>query len=58
MTDFINLDDYIAAMPADRQQVINDKAKRLSQSIELGRLEPRDNTEQSELDRRTPSPNG
>ena len=57
MTQLTNLDDYLAAMPADRQLVINDKAKRLSQSIELGRLEPRDNTEQSELDR-TPSPNG
>ena len=56
MTHLTNLDDYLAAMPADRQQVINDKAKRLSQSIELGRLQPRDNTEQFELDR-TPSPN-
>lgn len=52
-----NLDDYMAALPADRQQVINDKARCLSQSIELGRLQPRDNTEQAELDR-TPSPNG
>ena len=57
MTQLTNLDDYIAAMPADRQQVINDKAKCLSQPIELGRLEPIDNTEQSELDR-APSPNG
>lgn len=36
MTDFINLDDYMAALPADRQQVINDKAKALSQSILTG----------------------
>ena len=57
MTHLTNLDDYLAAMPTDRQRVINDKAKCLSQSIELGRLQPRDNTEQSELDR-TPSPNG
>lgn len=57
MPHFSALNDYVADLPADRQQVINDKAKRLSQSIELGRLEPRDNTEQSELDR-TPSPNG
>ena len=57
MTDFTNLDDYMAALPADRQQVINDKARCLSQSIELGRLQPRDNTEQAELDR-THSPNG
>ncbi len=57
MTNFTKLDDYLAAMPADRQQVINDKARCLSQSIELGRLQPRDNTGQSELDR-TPSPNG
>ena len=57
MTHLTNLDDYLAAMPTDRQRVINDKAKCLSQSIELGRLQPRDNTEQYELDR-TPSPNG
>ena len=37
MTDITNLDDYMAAMPADRQQVINDKAKVISQSIELGK---------------------
>ena len=35
MTD---LDDYIAAMPADRQKVINDKAELLNQSIELGKI--------------------
>lgn len=34
MTD---LDDYMAALPADRQQVINDKAKALRQSIVLGK---------------------
>lgn len=38
MTDFTNLDDYMAALPADRQQTINDKAKVLSQSIELAKL--------------------
>ena len=37
MTDFTNLDDYMAALPADRQQTINDKAKVLSQSIELAK---------------------
>jgi DNA-binding phage protein len=35
MTD---LDDYIAAMPADRQKAINDKAELLNQSIELGKI--------------------
>ncbi len=38
MTDFSTLEDYVADLPADRQQVINNKAKRLSQSIELAKL--------------------
>jgi len=38
MTDFIDLDDYMAVLPTDRQQAIHDKAKRLSQSIELAKL--------------------
>lgn len=37
MTDLSNLDDYMAKLPADRQQVINDKAKVLRQSIVLGK---------------------
>lgn len=36
-------------MPADRQQVINDKAKCLSQSIELAKLRKMENLKQSEL---------
>lgn len=35
MSKFTNLDDYMAKLPADRQSRITDKAKRLSQSIEL-----------------------
>ena len=49
MTDFTNLDDYIAALPADRQQTINDKAKVLSQSIELAKLRKAKQLKQSEL---------
>lgn len=49
MTDFTNLDDYIAALPADRQQTINDKAKVLSQSIELAKLSKAKQLKQTEL---------
>ena len=49
MTDFTNLDDYMAALPADRQQAINDKAKVLSQSIELAKLSKAKQLKQSEL---------
>lgn len=49
MTDFTNLDDYMAALPADRQQTINDKAKVLSQSIELAKLRKAKQLKQSEL---------
>ena len=49
MTDFTNLDDYIAALPADRQQTINDKAKVLSQSIELAKLRKAKRLKQTEL---------
>ncbi|WP_367104064.1 helix-turn-helix domain-containing protein [uncultured Psychrobacter sp.] len=49
MTDFINLDDYLAKMPADSQNRINDKAKRLSQSIELAKLRQMSNLKQTEL---------
>ncbi len=51
MTDYTNLDDYVAALPADRQQTINDKAKVLSRSIELDKLGQIDNCKQSKLDR-------
>lgn len=35
---FSSLNDYIAELLADRQQVLNNKTKILSQSIELARL--------------------
>ena len=49
MTKFTNLDDYMAKLPADRQSRITDKAKRLSQSIELAKLRKMGNLKQSEL---------
>ena len=49
MTKFTNLDDYMAKLPADRQSHITDKAKRLSQSIELAKLRKMGNLKQSEL---------
>ncbi|WP_367107086.1 helix-turn-helix domain-containing protein [uncultured Psychrobacter sp.] len=49
MNDFISLDDYLAKMPADSQNRINDKAKRLSQSIELAKLRQMSNLKQTEL---------
>jgi len=38
MKGLTSLDDYMAAMPAERQARIHTKAKRLSQSIQLGKL--------------------
>lgn len=49
MTDVTPLNSYMASLPADRQQVINDKAKRLSQSIELGKLRRTKQLKQIEL---------
>ena len=49
MTDFISLDDYMATLPADRQQTINDRAETLSQSIELAKLSKAKQLKQSEL---------
>ncbi len=49
MTDYTNLDDYMADLPADRQQTINDKAKVLSQSIELAKLRQAKQLKQVEL---------
>lgn len=49
MTDYTNLDDYMAALPADRRQTINDKAKVLSQSIELAKLRRAMELKQTEL---------
>lgn len=49
MTGFIDLDDYMTVLPTDRQQAVHDKAKRLSQSIELGKLRQISNLKQIEL---------
>ncbi|WP_367110597.1 helix-turn-helix domain-containing protein [uncultured Psychrobacter sp.] len=49
MNDFISLDNYLAKMPANSQNRINDKAKRLSQSIELAKLRQMSNLKQTEL---------
>ena len=49
MTKFTNLDNYIAKLPTDKQNRITDKAKRLSQSIELAKLRKMSNLKQSEL---------
>ena len=49
MTDFTPLGSYMASLPADRQQVINDKSKLLSQSIELAKLRKTKKLRQTEL---------
>ena len=49
MTQFTNLNDYIAKLPEDRQIRITDKAKRLRQSIELAKLRQMSNLKQTEL---------
>ena len=49
MTDFIPLGSYMASLPADRQQVINDKSKLLSQSIKLAKLRKIKRLKQTEL---------
>ena len=49
MTHFSALNDYVADLPADRQQAINNKSKILSQSIELAKLRKMKNLKQSEL---------
>lgn len=49
MTHFSALNDYMAGLPADRQQVINDKTNQLSQSIELGKLRKTQQLRQIEL---------
>jgi predicted transcriptional regulator len=49
MTDFSALDDYTADLPADRQQLINNKSKILSQSIELAKLRKTKQLKQIEL---------
>lgn len=49
MTHFSALNDYVADLPADRQQAINNKSKILSQSIELAKLRKTKQLKQTEL---------
>jgi DNA-binding transcriptional regulator YiaG len=49
MTHFSALNDYVADLPADRQQAINNKSKILSQSIELAKLRHAQSLKQTEL---------
>ena len=49
MTHFSALNDYVAGLPADRQQAIHNKSKALSQSIELGKLRKTKQLRQTEL---------
>lgn len=49
MKHFSALTDYVADLPADRQQAINNKSKILSQSIELAKLRKTKQLKQIEL---------
>ncbi len=49
MTHFSALTDYVADLPADRQQSINNKSKILSQSIELAKIRKTKQLKQIEL---------
>lgn len=49
MTHFSALNDYVADLPANRQQAINNKSKILSQSIELAKLRKTKQLKQTEL---------
>lgn len=49
MTHVSALNDYVADLPADRQQAINNKSKILSQSIELAKLRKAKQLKQTEL---------
>ena len=49
MTHFSALNDYVADLPANRQQAINNKSKILSQSIELAKLRKAKQLKQTEL---------
>lgn len=49
MTHISALNDYVAGLPADRQQAINNKSKVLSQSIELAKLRKTKQLKQTEL---------
>lgn len=49
MPHFSALNDYVADLPADRQQAINNKSKILSQSIELAKIRKSKQLKQTEL---------
>ena len=49
MINYVSSDDYMADLPADRQQAINSKSKILSQSIELANLRKIRQLKQTEL---------
>lgn len=49
MKGLTSLDDYMAKMPVERQNRIQGKAKRLSQSIELGKLRQMSNLKQVDV---------
>ena len=49
MTHVSALNDYVADLPTDRQQAINNKYKILSQSIELAKLRKAKQLKQTEL---------
>ncbi len=49
MTHFSALNEYVAGLPADRQQAINNKSQVLSQSIELAKLRKIKQLKQTEL---------
>lgn len=49
MTHFSALNHYVADLPADRQQAINNKSKILIQSIELAKLRKAKQLKQTEL---------
>ncbi|WP_019672466.1 helix-turn-helix domain-containing protein [Psychrobacter lutiphocae] len=49
MTKFTSLDDFMADLPAERQERINAKAKIISQSIELAKLRQSYHLKQAEL---------
>ncbi len=49
MTDFIDFDDYVDKLPAERQARIDAKANILMQSIELSKLRQAQDLKQSEL---------
>ncbi|WP_379545046.1 helix-turn-helix domain-containing protein [Psychrobacter sp. R86515] len=49
MSKFTDFDDYMAGLPADRRKRIDDRAKILAQSIELGKLRKSRSLNQTQL---------